>query len=147
MEFAIEAVTSVWKEALPLLMDNQVEVGLKDLESFDPDIDRYIEMEGQGAAKVFTYRKDGVLVGYCLVLFFPHPHYRKSLTAFQDVLYVTPKHRGFGAVKFIKWIDEQIRALGAETMNRSVSVRVDYARTLERLGYVEVESSFVKNLT
>jgi hypothetical protein len=143
MVFSCESMTSIWAEASDMMVRNNDETGMFDL---DPESSDYFAMEEAGQAKVLTARVGGSLVGYSLMILRNHPHHRKVMVSFQDVLYMHPAHRGFGAVRFIRWTDEFMKALGAEVMTRSVSVKKDYSRTLERLGYEKVETSYMRRL-
>jgi hypothetical protein len=60
----------------------------------DPDIDTYNTMEVIGALRCFTAREQGRLVGYAVFFIRHNLHYRSSLQAMQDVLFVLPEHRG-----------------------------------------------------
>ena len=144
MIFTLEKISTVWPEAQEILKANNEETGMLGQENFDPDVDKYLAMEAIGIAKLFTARAEGKLVGYCMMLVMPHPHYKKTVVAFQDVLFMVSERRGIGSVRFIKWIDEFCRSLGADNISRTVSSKKDFSRTLLRMGYEEVETSYVR---
>jgi alpha-D-ribose 1-methylphosphonate 5-triphosphate synthase subunit PhnG len=119
----------------------------------DPDLERYLEIEKIDVARCFTARlgagggsERSELVGYCLMLVFPHPHYRTKLTAIADALYMSPDHRGTTALRFIAWVDGFCRKLGAVSISRAVNVRKDYSRLLMGLGYEKFETSYLRRL-
>jgi hypothetical protein len=144
MIFSNELLTSILPELQEMFWQNNEETGMLGQESFDPDVDKYLAMEAMGVAKLFIARAEGKLVGYCMMLVMPHPHYKKTVVAFQDVLFMVSERRGIGSVRFIKWIDEFCRSLGADNISRTVSSKKDFSRTLMRMGYEEVETSYVR---
>lgn len=144
MEFLQEDVRQVWPEAHELLIANHSETGMFQGYDFNPSCEKYGLLEDQGVARLFTARSKSILVGYEIFFIFPHLHYPDKVFALQDVLYVDPSHRGVGAVKFILWTDEELHEQGADVILRHVTTKVDYSRVLSRLGYEELETSFVR---
>lgn len=102
-------------------------------------------LEDAGILRLFTIRATH-LVGYSVFAVLPHPNYPRVVCATQDVTYVVPAHRGIRAVKFMQWCDRQLESEGVHIIVRQVDDRVDYSRTLERLGYQPKERSFLRRL-
>lgn len=143
--FAEEVLADAWFEGEAFFRANHAESGVLDPGDFAPDRKRYLEIEKAGTLRLFTMRAEGKkLVGYGLFFVVPHLHYSKVLWAMQDVLYVDPAYRGRSAVRFIRWTDSRLRDEGVGVVYRHVSVRRDYSRTLERMGYVRVECGFMR---
>ena len=141
--FAEAKVADVWDEALELIQANHEETGAGDGEEFKPDRARYEQFWEINLIRAFTARWEGGLVGYALFFVTPHLHYPKLLTAQQDVLYVVPKFRGRGALRFIRWMDDELRNEGVKMIIRAVSMKLDYSRLLVgRLGYRPLEKVF-----
>lgn len=161
--FAREPLTdALWDEALPLLHAHWKEIArFPDIE-LAPDRALYASSEAAGILRCFTARQwpmfqlnadlvpvkvdDGVLVGYALYFVRPAPHYRHSVQAVQDVLYLSPSVRGGTGYKFIRWCDEQLAAEGAQCVYQHVKTAHDFGKILERQGYEQVERIFVKRL-
>jgi hypothetical protein len=106
-----------------------------DVIKLDPDLKRYHTLENQNMLEVHTMREDGELVGYSLWFVVLHMHYKNSLTANSDILYINPKYRkGMTGVKFIKWSLEEIKKRKPQRIMFHVKPFLDYSPILERLG-------------
>jgi L-amino acid N-acyltransferase YncA len=144
VDFALEPVTEVWDEAVSLTQANHGETGVLDEGPFDPQAESYVNLDTTGLLRLFTMRDEGVLVGYQVFIVSPHLHYPSMLWASQDVVYVAPRCRGRAAVRFMRWVDEQLKNEGAHVILRHVSRKLDFHRTLERMGYYEQEVAYVR---
>ncbi len=111
---------------------------------WDPEIPVYRAMETAGTLKIFTLRRDGVLIGYCTMLVRRH-HHANQVRAVEDGLYIRPECRGRGA-EFIFWIDEQLAAMGARVVYRSVQSLHDHGKMFERQGYQVSEITWSKTI-
>jgi hypothetical protein len=68
----------------------------------EPDVVVYRAMDAQGMLNIMVARKDGAMIGYCLIMFKRHLHYA-ALCAFEDSYFVTRSERkGFVGYKLIK---------------------------------------------
>lgn len=147
LRFAQERLADIWDEALALAKLNHLETGALSHEDFQPNQTRYLALEKDRLLWTFTARtEDNRLVGYALFLVVPHLHYPSMTWAMQDVLYVHPEFRGVGAVRFMMRQDSALQAAGVHVVYRHVAARHDYSRTLTGIGYVPVETSFLKRL-
>lgn len=163
--FQVEALTpEVWDEALPLLHAHWREIARYHDIPLDPDLQTYANMAAIGALRLFTVRhaqfseKDladafetplqvrGRLAGYGLYFVRCAPHYRGSLQAVQDVLYLDPAIRGATGYRFIKWCDEQLREEGVQVVYQHVKVTHNFGPMLQRLGYEHVEGIYARRL-
>lgn len=146
-EFAVESVGDVWGEATALMERNEAETGPMEGEEFAPDKDNYLILEKTDMLRLFTVRKDGRLIGYAMFIVTPHSHYTKMMWAIQDVIYVDEAYR-FGrlTMRFIDYQDALLREGGVDVVLRQVSVKVDYSKMLERMGYTEKERGFTRRL-
>lgn len=144
MTFQQERIADVWDEAWPLMQTNAGESGLGVI-PFQPNRRVYDELERLGVTRLYTARANGVLVGYGLFLLSFHPQYAGTKLATQEVLYMDPVHRGFGAAKFLTYTEQELKAEGAGAVMRHVRHgAVDYGRSLERLGYQAVQTAYLK---
>jgi hypothetical protein len=142
----IETIDACWDESRDLLKINNDETGAIRGEEFAPNKDRYKQIEELGLLRLFTMRDAGKLVGYCVMFISHHMHYPTTLWAHQDVLFVVPEWRGFAAIRFIRTIDRALKESGVKYVIRQVTTKKNFSRTLVRMGYEELETSFMRGL-
>lgn len=146
MRFQRESVTEIWNETRALLDENHSETGALSDQDFDPDAERYLELDRLGIFRTFTARQADELVGYANFVLSFHLHYKNMKWAAQDAMYLKPACRGTSAVRFIRWTDSELKKDGVDVVYRHVTNHVDYSRTLERLGYGELERKYARAL-
>lgn len=136
----------LFDDLMPLLKLHFNEIAhYKDI-PLDPDFEQYAKLEDIGALRAFTARTaDGLLIGYSVFFVRHNIHYRSSLQASQDVLYVDPSRRGFGA-KFILYCDKQLAQEGIQVVYQHIKAEHNFGPMLERLGYEQVDLIFGKRL-
>lgn len=149
--FAPESIENIWLEVRDLIKAHNDEVGFLGDEHFDPSLERYKACEPY--SKLYTARIEsdgpsvpGRLVGYANFFVSPHHHYQKTVWAIQDALFVAKDFRGTAAIRFIEWTDGELKAAGCSVVYRHVTVKKDYQRVLEYLGYGLVEAGYAKRL-
>lgn len=142
--FQKENASQVFDEAMPLLRAHYNEVAhFPDLE-FDPDKDHYIALDNAGLTRFFTARNsEGALIGYANFIVKFHAHHKSSKQAFQDVIYIKPEERGFGA-EFISWCDDQLQLEGCAIVYHFVKKDFNWGSALERIGYKCVELLYAR---
>lgn len=170
LAFARESLSpALWDEITPLLVAHWREIAtFQDIE-LSPAVDVYEASEDAGILRIFTVRNGGLrrndgghnsscqcsncaaiaaqsLVGYAIYFVRPAPHYRHSLQAVQDVLFLHPSVRGGTGYKFIAWCDEQLAAEGVQVVAQHVKLSHDFGQLLVRQGYEAVETIYVKRL-
>lgn len=145
---AVTSIASHWDEAEALTRQHHREVGALPADEFDLDRERYEGLEKLGAMKAFVARNDeGALVGYAVHTLSWHLQFKRTYWAMQDALFVLPGYRGFGAMRFLVWLDQQLAALGVHYSYRHVFAGRDtYSRALIRMGYREAERGFIRKL-
>lgn len=146
--FAREALTpELWHEAMPLLVAHYQEIAAFQDIALEPDVSVYAAGESAGIIRCFTARDDsGLLVGYALFFVKPNPHYKSSVQAVQDVIYLDPSVRGGTGYKFIAWCDAQLADEGVQAVYHHVKAAHDFGRLLERQGYDLVDLIYAKRL-
>lgn len=147
MNFKREPLTSeLFHEVMPLLEKHYHEIAhYKDID-LDPDIEQYLKLEEIGAIRCFIARDElEVMVGYAVYFIRHNIHYKSSLQALQDVIYIDPERRGFGA-QFILWCDEQLKAEGVQIVYHHVKNAHNFGPMLERLGYRLVDLIYTRRL-
>lgn len=144
--FKREAASDILDEVAPLLMAHFKEVGHHQDIKLNPDLSAYANLEKLGLIRTYTVRQeDGELVGYAVYFVKHHIHYRDSLQAIQDVIYVRPGNRGMGG-RFIKWCDEELRKDGVQVVHQHIKAAHNFGPMLERMGYELVDYLYQKRL-
>ena len=133
--FAQESLSDVWDECLPLFHCHYTELNKNKDIVLDPDEASYRVLESVNILKVYTARLEGILVGYCFFIIMPHLHYKQSLTAQNDILYLHPKVRkGLNGYRFIKYVLTKLKELKPQRIFFHVKASVNFGPMLERLG-------------
>ena len=145
VKFQRETIGDCIAESIALAKMHHGEInGALRKHSFDPNFDMYLGAERVGLLRLFTMRNDGELVGYSIFTVLRHLYY-DALFAKEEYLFVHPGFRGFSAGKFFLWTEQQVIDEGAEIIGREVS-GVDYSRSLKKLGYVEAERGYIREI-
>ena len=136
----------LFNEALPLLKKHFDEISaFKDI-PLDPDLEGYLKTDEAGMMRCFTMRTaDNLLIGYAVFFVRFNPHYKNSLQAVQDIIYVHPAYRGKGG-KFILWCDDQLRAEGIQVVYHHIKAAHNFGPMLERIGYKLVDLIYARRL-
>lgn len=142
--FGRERVSDIWKEIEPLFNKHHIEIDGPGYLKLAPDFDNYRKADEAGNLRLWTARKEGVLVGYLVHLVANHHNY-KSFQAWEDVMFIDKNHRGFG-LSFIKWCDDQLKKEGVEMVTQNVSVNFDFSPILERIGYKQTYKVYSRRL-
>ena len=143
--FNKESFKDTFEEAMPLIKRHYDEIAhFKDI-PLDPDVELYQQLEDTGLTRVFTVRKSNALIGYSLFFVRPNPHYRSSIQAVQDVIFIDKQHRGIGR-KFIAWCDDQLKSEGAQVVYHHVKNNHNFGPMLERDGYELIDFVYGKRL-
>jgi len=91
----IESLSDCLEEMTPLFPEHHKELGLfQDKMPLDPNYDLYWRREASGELVMATIRKNGKIVGYWPTFISPGMHYKSTLTATMDILWVHPDERG-----------------------------------------------------
>ena len=146
--FQTETLDAVRGEVLPLLQAHFEEIAHFQDIPLDPEWEVYDALEMNGALRIYTVRdNDATLVGYAVFFVRRSPHYRGSLQAVQDILFLVPALRGqmLGA-RFVRWCDDQLRVEGVQVVRHHVKAAHDFGPLLERLGYELEDRIYVRRL-
>jgi hypothetical protein len=134
--FQKEAPMPFADEAMQLFKNHYDEIAERtDVIELDPNMEQYDVLFKKDMLEIHTIRDDGKLIGYSLWFITNHIHYKKSITASSDVLYISPNYRkGMLGYKFIKWTTEEIKKRNPQRIIFHVKPFLDYGRLLERIG-------------
>jgi GNAT superfamily N-acetyltransferase len=146
IKFQRERAQAIFEEIAPLLKKHWEEIAhYKDI-PLEPDFDLYKRIEDTGGLRAFTARDEaGAVVGYAVFFLKTNPHYKSSLQAVQDVIFIDKERRGFGR-HFIAWCDEQLKADGAEAVYHHVKSAHNWGSVLEKMGYQLVDLIYARRL-
>lgn len=148
--FALESLAAVRAAGVEeLLARHWAEVAhFKDI-PLEPDWDAYAAAETGGRLRIFTVRIGGALVGYCCFILNHNPHYKSSLQAVQDILFLAPEHRHarIGA-HLLMYCERQLKAEGVQAIYQHTKAKpeLDMGPLLKRLGYELVDTLWAKRL-
>lgn len=143
--FAEEKLKHVFDEMLPILLEHYREIAhYQDIE-FEPDKEQYIKLEEIGIVKLFTVREECELIGYAVFFIKHNLHYKSSLQAVQDVIYIRKDRRGCGR-KFIKWCDKKLREFGVQVVYHHVKQEHNFGKMLEIMDYKLIDLIYGKRL-
>lgn len=150
MLFQLESLSpSFIEEVLPLLRAHKEEVAhFQDIE-LNPDWQRYNRLNEAGGLRIFTVRDCSMLVGYSWFFVSPNPHYKDSIQANQDIVYLRKDYRGKGKGRdFILWCDAMLEAEGVEVVYQHVKAKpeLDFSPLLEGIGYELVDKILARRL-
>lgn len=131
----------------PLLESHYEEIAhYKDI-ALDPDWGVYENAYKNGLLKIFTVRDSSRLVGYSIFFVRSNPHYKRSVQASQDILFLDKSLRGkFVGARFIKWCDDRLREAGVQAVYHHVKMANNFGPILERMGYKMVDMIYAKRL-
>jgi len=92
IDFQQETFLDFWKSIeLPSLLAEHSEMFAGNGLEFGIDPETYSRIDSLGALQIVTARRDGELVGYCLLTIQKHNHFRDLLVGFEDSYFVTSK--------------------------------------------------------
>lgn len=162
LRLARETLSESFPDAVPLLRQHWREIAHYQDIPLDVDIDIYAAAERNGALRIFTVRdvvdqyddemggniKIARLIGYAVFFVRHNPHYKSSLQAVQDVIYVDPKARGrFVGVRLLRYCEHELAAEGVQVIMHHT--KVDHpmlGKLLARSGYEQVDVIWAKRL-
>lgn len=144
---ARETMAQVLGEIEPLLQMHFAEIAHYQDIPLDPDMDLYRGVEKAGGLRIFTARDEGRLVGYGVFFVRRAAHYRSSLQAVQDILFVLPEKRGSTVgPRLITHCDNALRTEGVQVVYHHVKEAHDFGSLLKRLGYQLVDHIYARRL-
>lgn len=135
-----------------MLYNHWREVGIDhDAVPLDPDWERAYAMEAAGMLFSAALRNNGRLIGYNSFAVSPHLHYRSSLYAFNDIIYVDPRERGSAGIRLVRGTEKMLKELGVKKIVYHTKLHVHIGSGnglvgdfLNRLGYTHFENCYCK---
>lgn len=140
-----ESIASAMPEAAKLLEQHYQELTWrKDKIALAPDEKRYRELDRLGFLRVYTARKRGRLIGYAVYMVGPHLHYKQTIYANNDVLFIDPEERGMAGIKLIRFAEADLAAQGVQVVCLHVKAYNDWGVLAKRMGYDPTDTVYQK---
>lgn len=148
--FARELITdAVLEELYPLWEAHWQETEMyRSGRKMSPDLARYKQFSEQGFYQLYTARNDeGKMVGDAGMYRNLSMH-EQRWSATEDTWYLLPEYRrGRNAIRFLKYVEDQMRAQGCEDVYMSTKMVNGAGRILEYAGYVPCATQYWKDFT
>ena len=117
----------------------------------DPDWDRARQLERDKVLWTAALRRGGRLIGYNSMCVHPHIHYRSTLHAVNDVVYVDPAERGAAGVRLVRGTEALLKPMGVvkviyHTKLAPIGGKHTVGDLLSVLGYTHFENLYCKLL-
>lgn len=146
--FSTETLTQFLPDAAPLLQKHWDEIAQWRDIPLAPDEEQYRVHDEAGKLRIYTARVDGRLVGYCVFFLGFNIHYKSSLQATQDVLFVDPECRQSRiGLQLIHHAENELRAEGVQAVYQHVKANhLTLAVILERHDYELIDLIYGKRL-
>ena len=110
-------------------------------------MEMYSVIEEQGALRCYIARDDGKLIGYLSFFVRSNPHYKSSVQAVSDVLFLLPEYRRGGTgVLLIRHGERALKAEGVQAVYHHVKRTNQVGRLLVRMGYELIDEVYAKRL-
>lgn len=143
MIYALEALDSCLPDISGLLESHHREVGERfDL---DPDIQTYRALET--SLRIYTARREGLLIGYAtFIVCATNLHHKGLRSAANDSLYIMPSCRGFTGSLLMAYAEAQLKAEGIKVVTIHVPKVNDWTPLAIKWGYEVIETHVRKVL-
>ena len=137
--------TSIYEEMKPLTVLHYEEIAHYQDIPLEPDIAMYKAIEEQGMLRLYTVRDEEELIGYSIFFIKENCHYKSSVQASQDIVFIRKDKRGQGR-EFLAWCDSQLKQDGVEVVYHHVKAAHNFGPLLVRQGYELVDYIYGKRL-
>jgi GNAT superfamily N-acetyltransferase len=139
IKFGVEGFDQARLEIEDLLKLHYEEIALnKEHIPLDPDWDRYRNLIETKQAYLLTVRDDDKLIGYSIFFVTKHLHYKSSIFASNDLIFLHPNYRkGMVGVRLIQFCEQYLKEIGVAKILWHVKFNKDFTRILHHMGYVD----------
>jgi hypothetical protein len=141
--YQVEKIKQIKDELHSLLRLHYEEIALdRDHIPLDPDWERYEALCDRGNLFVATARnEEQQLIGYSIFFVLNHLHYKSTLVASNDVLYLHPDYRkGTTGIKLIKISESELKRMGVTKICWHIKFHKDFRNILYRMGYKDEDA-------
>jgi len=143
-----ESAQDCLEEIKPLIEMHWEEIAVyKDKIKLNPDFDKYLLLDSMGMLHILTARDDDKLIGYFISFIQPNMHYKDSLFATNDILYIDPVYRkGSVGYKLFKKAEDSLKGIGVDVIIIHSKVNNDFKPLMDKLGYERIEYNYSKHV-
>lgn len=147
-EITIEGYDDLISEIRPLLVEHWAEIAVYKDMALDPDFATYKRAADAGRLVNYAVWDNGNLIGYAIFFLTNHPHYRKTLWARNDLVWLAPQFRNFGVGKaLVEFWEADLKARQVDVIHvNSKLAHPALASLLRAFGYADIEVSHQKRL-
>ena len=144
--YQVEKLETCLEEMKPLLEKHWEEVAwYKDEIDFNPDYDKYYQVEAIGMLHVVTVREDGELIGYNINFINAHLHYSDHKYAVNDIIFLKPEHRhASAAIDLISFTEKELKKLGVSVMTMHMKLAHPFKSLMEHVDFAPQEYVYSK---
>jgi|TARA_R110000744_G_scaffold239681_1_gene357071 GNAT superfamily N-acetyltransferase len=148
IKIAYECLANVKEDIKPLIEKHWEMVALNQgTIKLNPNWKEYARLDANGVLRAFTARKDGQLVGYCVLTVSQSIHYSDHVFANNDVTFVLPEHReGATGYKLLKFAEDHCKDNGISLLNINTKVHIPFDNLLIGMGFDLIERIYSKFL-
>lgn len=138
----------VYNEIYPLLEEHWTEIATDKTVKLDPDFDNYQLLQDTGHLHTLLCRNElNQIIGYIVTFLMPHMHYKNTLYAQNDLIYIHPDHRrGSLAARMLKVFEEHMKEKGVDIIQMHVKVAFEFGAMLTRVGFMHEENVYRKKI-
>ena len=151
--YARETFEAAYDEAEPLLALHYREIAHYQDIPLDVNEEAYRTLETLDMLRVFTVRlaadaETFPLIGYAVFVVNRNPHYKGSLQAVQDIIYVDPEFRkGRVGLNLLRFCEDELRAEGVQVILHHVKEKhPTLGFVLAKMGYEHIDSIYARRL-
>ncbi len=144
--FARENFNTMYPEMCPLLEEHYHEIAWNiEKIPLDVDVEKYSFLQEEGILLCYSLRDQGKLVGYAAFLKQYHLHYKSTLFAANDVLFIKEPYRkaGIGS-SFLNFCEEDLKCLGCQVIALRIKKCLDWTPLAQHLGFESIETTHLK---
>ena len=146
--FQRESWRDIFEEIQPFLPIHYKELAVDQNDvPLDPNWQFYNDQCDSGVLICFTARDEGKLIGYNLSFVRGHIHYQSTLTAHNDIYYLSKAYRkhGNGRNFFSAWMVE-LKRMGVVRVLLGTKLHEDHRQLFKHLGFQEADTILTKVL-
>lgn len=140
-----EAFSDFIEEALPLVTEHWKEVSAnRDKVPLSVDREKYLALEAAGKLFCFVARDNGELIGYNVFFVDTHIHYKETVFAANDAIFVKPEYRGRPSLSLISFAEESLKKEGVSVIHYHMKIWKEFKKLMELFEYQETEIIYGK---
>lgn len=144
LTFRATSWAEIEERAAPMFAAHWREIG-HDM-PYDLDAAMYRALDGMKELRCIIAESGMKIAGYAVSLVRPWAHCKGRTLGYVDAYYLAPQFReGLAGVRFLRAVEDDLKAAGADTMLIGTMAAVDRAPVLERMGFGKAETIYRKD--